>query len=98
MCRLIFLKFFASILGGYRNFIVWNFLLIFYFIVLPKSQILTKESIEDNPKDVETTIDNPSDISKRDINLNMNDVVPLDDTSEETRNKHISRVPKNHPI
>ena len=34
MCRLIFLKFFASILGGYRNFIVWNFLLIFYFIVL----------------------------------------------------------------
>ena len=63
-----------------------------------ESQILTKESIEDNPKDVETTIDNPSDISKRDINLNMNDVVPLDDTSEETRNKHISRVPKNHPI
>ena len=58
----------------------------------------TKESIEGNPKDVETTIDNPNDIPKRDINPNMNDVVPLDDTSEETRNKHRSKVPNNHPI
>lgn len=45
MCRLIFLKFFASILGGYRNFIVWNFLLIFYFIVLAFFFFLTIISI-----------------------------------------------------
>lgn len=31
ICRLIFLKFFASILGGYRNFIVW--ILILYLFV-----------------------------------------------------------------
>lgn len=27
-CRIIFLKFFASILSGYRNFIVWHFNLV----------------------------------------------------------------------
>ena len=49
-------------------------------------------------KDVETIKENLNDIPKRDIDLNNDEFVPLDDTFEETRSKHRSRIPKNHPI
>ena len=62
------------------------------------NQILTYESIGDNPKDLQTTKDNPTDIPKRDIDSNNDEVVPLDDTFEEIKDKHRSRIPKNHPI
>ena len=49
-------------------------------------------------KDVETIKENLNDIPKRDIDLNNDELVPLDDTFEESRSKHRSRIPKNHPI
>ncbi|RVX13435.1 hypothetical protein CK203_021084 [Vitis vinifera] len=48
--------------------------------------------------DVETTKDNPIDIPERNIDPNMDEVRPLDDTPEETKNKHKPRIPKNHLI
>ena len=63
-----------------------------------ESQILTQDSIGDNPKDMEITKDNPNDILEKDIDPNKDEIVPLDDTYEEMRSKHRSRVPKNHPI
>ena len=62
------------------------------------NQILTKESIRDNLKDLETTKDNPNDIPKRDINLNMDKFVPLNNTPEEIGDNYKSRIPKNNPI
>ena len=62
------------------------------------NQILTQESIGDNPKVLETTKDNPNDILKRDIDLNNDEVVPLDDTPKEIRDKHRSKIPKIYPI
>ena len=53
-----------------------------------KSQILTQESIGDNPND----------IPKRDIDPSIDEDVPLDDTPKKMRNKNRSRVPKNHLI
>ena len=47
---------------------------------------------------MEITKDNPNDILERDMDPNKDDVVPLDDTFEEMRNKHRFRLPKNHPI
>ena len=70
---------------GYDHDIIYN-------------QILTKESIGDNPKDMEIAKDIPNDIPKRDIDPNNDEVVPLDDTPKKIRNKHRSRLPKNHPI
>ena len=52
---------------GYDHDIIYN-------------QILTKESIGDNPKDMEIAKDIPNDIPKRDIDPNNDEVVPLDDT------------------
>ena len=63
-----------------------------------ESQILTQESIEDNPKDLEITKENPNNIPERNINLNSDEFEPLDDTFEEIRSKHKSRIPKNHSI
>ena len=63
-----------------------------------KSQILTQKSIRDNLKDEETTKDNLNDILESNIDSNRDKVVPLDDTPKEMRNKHRSKVPKNHPI
>ena len=36
-------------------------------------------------------------ILERSIDPNNDEFVPLDDTFEETRSKHRSRIPKNHP-
>ena len=47
---------------------------------------------------METTKDNPIDIPERNIDPNMDEVRPLDDTPEETKNKHKPRIPKNHLI
>ena len=47
---------------------------------------------------MEITKDNPNDILEKDIDPNKDEIVPLDDTYEEMRSKHRSRVPKNHPI
>ena len=63
-----------------------------------KSQILTHKSIRDNLKDEETTKDNLNDILESNIDSNRDKVVPLDDTPKEMRNKHRSKVPKNHSI
>ena len=63
-----------------------------------ESQILTQESIGDNPKKLEFTKENPNDITKRNIDPNNDEFVPLDDTSKETRSKHRSKIPENHPI
>ena len=63
-----------------------------------ESQILTLDSIGDNPKDLEITKDNPNDILERDIDPNMDEVVSLDDTPKEIKNKHRSKVPKNQKI
>ena len=61
-------------------------------------QILTQESIWDNPENVKNIEKNPNNIPERDIDPNKDEIVPLEDTFKETRNKHRSRVPKNHPI
>ncbi|RVX21332.1 hypothetical protein CK203_002103 [Vitis vinifera] len=61
-------------------------------------QKMARDSIEDNPKDLEITKDNPNDILERDMDPNKDDIVPLDDTFEEMRKKHRFRLPKNHPI
>ena len=61
-------------------------------------QILTQESIWDNPENVKSIEKNLNNIPKRDIDPNKDEIVPLEDTFKETRNKHRSRVPKNHPI
>ena len=63
-----------------------------------ESQILTHKSIEDNPKDLEITKENSNDIPKRNIDPDMDENVPLDDALEEIKNKHRSKIPKNHPI
>ncbi|RVW27428.1 hypothetical protein CK203_095409 [Vitis vinifera] len=55
------------------------------------------ESIGDNLKDVEITKD-LNDILERDIDPNKDEIVPLDDTYEEMRNKYRSKVLKSHPI
>ena len=47
---------------------------------------------------MEFTKENPNDITKRNIDPNNDEFVPLDDTSKETRSKHRSKIPKNHPI
>ena len=47
---------------------------------------------------MEITKDNPNDILEKDIDPNKDEIVPLDDTYEEMRSKHRSRVLKNHPI
>ena len=47
---------------------------------------------------MEITKDNPNDILEKDIDPNKDEIVPLDDTYEEMRSKHRSRVPKYHPI
>ena len=47
---------------------------------------------------METIKENLNDIPKRDIDLNNDEFVPLNDTFEEARSKHRSRIPKNHPI
>ncbi|RVW49094.1 hypothetical protein CK203_084435 [Vitis vinifera] len=60
--------------------------------------VIFLESIGDNLKDVETTKDNFIDIPERNIDPNMDEVRPLDDTPEETKNKHKPRIPKNHLI
>ena len=62
-----------------------------------ENQILTQESIGDNLKDVEITKD-LNDILERDIDPNKDEIVPLDDTYEEMRNKYRSKVLKSHPI
>ncbi|KAL6339237.1 hypothetical protein AAG906_024388 [Vitis piasezkii] len=64
----------------------------------PRTPQHNEDSIEDNPKDLEITKDNPNDILERDMDPNKDDIVPLDDTFEEMRNKHRFRLPKNHPI
>ena len=63
------------------------------------NQIITLETIGINPKDLKTTKDNPNDIPWKDIDPNkLYEVVLLDDTLEEIRKKHRSRLLKNHPI
>ena len=62
------------------------------------NQISTQEPIGDNPKDVETTKENPNDIPKRDIDPNIDEVVPPDDTIKEIKDKIKSRMPNNHLI
>ena len=62
-----------------------------------ENEILTQESIGDNLKDVEITKD-LNDILERDIDPNKDEIVPLDDTYEEMRNKYRSKVLKSHPI
>ena len=47
---------------------------------------------------MKTIKDNPNDIPKKDINPNNDEVVPLGDTPKEIRDKHRSRIAKNHPI
>ena len=47
---------------------------------------------------METIKDNPIDIPERDIDPKNDEVVPLDDTLKETRDKNRSRITKNHPI
>ena len=47
---------------------------------------------------METIGNNSNNIPKRDIDPNKDEIIPLDDTFEETRNKHRSRIPKNHLI
>ena len=42
--------------------------------------------------------ENLNDILERDIDPNMDEKVPLDDTLEKMRNKHRSRIPKNYQI
>ncbi|KAL6328687.1 hypothetical protein AAG906_003372 [Vitis piasezkii] len=54
------------------------------------------KSIGDNIKDLETIIDNPNGILQRDIDLNNDEIIPLDDTPEEIRDKNKSKIPKNH--
>ncbi|KAL6312376.1 hypothetical protein AAG906_008048 [Vitis piasezkii] len=48
--------------------------------------------------DLETTKENPNDILDRNIDPNNDEVVPLDDTPKEIKDKHRSKIPKNHPI
>ena len=60
------------------------------------NQTLTQESFEDNPQDLETTKDNPNDSLERDIDPDNDEVIPLDDTPQEIKDKHRSRIPKNH--
>ena len=58
------------------------------------NQILTQESIRDNLKYLETIIETPNDILERDIDLNNDEIITLDDTPEELRDKHKSKIPK----
>ena len=51
-----------------------------YDLDITKSQILIQDLIEDNPKDLEITKNNFTNIPKRDIDLNNDDFVFLDDT------------------
>ena len=62
------------------------------------NQILTQESIRDNLKYLETIIETPNDILERDIDPKNDEIVPLDDTPEEIRDKYKSKKPKNYPI
>ena len=66
--------------------------------VIIDNQISTKESIGDNPKDLETTKENPNDIPEKGIDPKNDEVIPLDDNPEEIRHKHRSRIPKNNLI
>ena len=47
---------------------------------------------------METIEDNPNNIPKNEIDPNKDENVSQEDTSEETRNKHKSKVPMNHLI
>ena len=47
---------------------------------------------------METTKENPNDILDRNIDPNNDEDVPLDDTPKEIKDKHRSKIPKNHPI
>ena len=60
-------------------------------------QISTQELIK-NPKNVESVKDNLNDILKSNVNPKKDENVSQEDTSEETRNKHKSKVPMNHLI
>ena len=51
-----------------------------YDLDIIESQILIQDLIEDNPKDLEITKNNFTNIPKRDIDLNNDDFVFLDDT------------------
>ena len=47
---------------------------------------------------METTKESLNNILERNIDPNKDEVIPLDDTLEEIRNKHRSRISKNHLI
>ena len=63
-----------------------------------ENQISTQELDRDNHENIEKTKDNPNDIPKSNVDPNKDVNVPQEDTFKEIRNKHKSKVPKNHPI
>ena len=63
-----------------------------------ENQISTHELDRDNHENIEKTKDNPNDIAKSNVDPNKDVNVPQEDTFKEIRNKHKSKVPKNHPI
>ena len=52
----------------------------------------------DNPENMETIKKKPNNILESNVDPNEDENVPLEETSEETRNKYRFREPKNHPI
>ena len=85
----------SQVIQEYSNVVIND---IGYDQDILKSQILTYESIGDNPKDWEITKENPNDIPEEDINLNIDEFLPLNNILEEIRDKHRSRIPKNYLI
>ena len=85
----------SQVIQEYSNVVIND---IGYDQDILKSQILTYESIGDNPKDWEITKENPNDIPEEDINLNIDEFLPLNNILEEIRDKHRSRIPGNYLI
>ena len=63
-----------------------------------ESQILTKGLFGYNPEKVDTIENNPNNILEGEIDPNKDENVSQEEHFEETRNKHKSKLTKNHPI